>query len=187
MDLALFRALNGLAGRWIVADEFFRLVANDYVVPTVIVSLLLVRWFRDEPHHRRVVVHAIVALLLANLLVKGLNLLWFRPRPFTYNEVTLLFYFPSDSSFPSNSAAAVWSLAAALWFRDRAGTTGRVALGLAALMGLGRIWIGVHYPLDIVGGAAIGLLAAAVVEQQRRRLRPLTDGLYALASRLALA
>lgn len=187
MDLLLFRGINGLAGRWWLVDEFFRLAANDYVVPSVIVTLLLVRWFHPEPRHRRVVVHAIVALLLANLLVKGLNLLWFRPRPFTYNEVTLLFYFPSDSSFPSNSAAAVWSLAAALWFRDRRGATGRIALALAALMGLSRIWIGVHYPLDIVGGALIGLVAAAGVEQQRHRLRPLTEALHTIARRLALA
>lgn len=187
MDLALFRLINGLAGRWGPADELFRFLANDYIVPTLVVAMLVVGWFSGDPRLRRVVVHALLALLVANAIVKGLNLLWFRPRPFTFNEVNLLFYYPSDSSFPSNSAAAVWALAAASYGRDRVSRIGQAALLLAALMGFARIWVGVHYPLDIVGGAAIGLLAAALVERARLRLRPLTDGLVAVARRMGLA
>ncbi|MDQ4074963.1 MAG: phosphatase PAP2 family protein [Chloroflexota bacterium] len=187
MDLFLFRLINGLAGRWTGVDELFRFFANDYIVPTAVVAMLVVGWFSGNERWRRVVIHAILALLLANLIVKLSNLVWFRPRPFTYNEVNLLFYYPSDSSFPSNSAAAVWSLAWALWLRQRGSWLGRGAVLLAALMGWSRIWVGVHYPFDIVGGVAIGILAAAVVEHNRVRLRPLTQALEWLARKLALA
>ena len=187
MDYALFRLVNGLAGRWSLVDEFFRFFANDYVVPTALVALLVVAWFSGDPRWRRVVVHALLALLLANVVVKLCNLVWFRPRPFTYNEVNLLFYFPSDSSFPSNSAAAVWALAWALYLRMGKRMLGTLSLILAALMGLSRIWVGVHYPLDILGGAAIGIATATVIEHFRFRLRPLTEALIWLARRLALA
>jgi undecaprenyl-diphosphatase len=187
MDLELFRLINGLAGRWVAADEFWRFFANDYIVPTAIVAILVVAWFSGETRWRRVVVHAVLALLLANLAVKVFNLVWFRPRPFTYQDVNLLFYYPSDSSFPSNSAAAMWSMAWAIWLRHRESRMGRAAVLLAALMGLGRVWVGVHYPMDIVGGAAIGILAATQIERHRVRLRPLTDGLAWLAQRLGLA
>jgi undecaprenyl-diphosphatase len=187
MDWLLFRAINGLAGRSVVLDEVFRFFANDYIVPTVVVALLVVGWFSGEARWRRVVVHALLALLLANLIVKVFNLVWFRPRPFTFNDVNLLFYYPSDSSFPSNSAAAMWALAWATWLRDRGSRIGRSAVVLAALMGFSRIWIGVHYPLDIVGGALVGILSAGVVERNSERLRPLTDGLVWLARWLRLA
>lgn len=187
MDWAGFRAINGLAGRWSVLDEAFRFFANDYMVPTAVVALLVVGWFGAETRWRRVVVHALLALLLANLVVKLFNLAWFRPRPFTFNDVTLLFYYPSDSSFPSNSAAAMWSLAWATWLRDRRSRIGQGAVVLAALMGFSRVWIGVHYPLDIIGGAVVGVLSAGLVERNGERLRPLTDGLVRLAGRLGLA
>lgn len=187
MDWALFRAINGLAGQWPPVDELFRLFASDYIVPTIVVALLVVGWFSGETRWRRVVVHALLALLLANLIVKVFNLAWFRPRPFTYNDVNLLFYYPSDSSFPSNSAAAVWSLAWAIWLRHRQSLIGRSAVLLAALMGLSRVWVGIHYPLDIVGGALVGILAATLVERYHEPLRPLTNGLLWLATRLCLA
>ncbi len=187
MDYELFRLINGLAGRWRIADELFRFFANDYVVSSVIVAMLVVFWFSGDERWRRVVVHAIVALLLANLLVKVSNLLWFRPRPFTYHDVTMLFYYPSDSSFPSNAAAAIWSMAWSLWLRQRSSAIGRVALLLAALMAWSRVWVGVHYPLDVVGGALLGILAASLVERNRVRLRPLAEGLLWLARKLALA
>ncbi|MCB0076569.1 MAG: phosphatase PAP2 family protein [Anaerolineales bacterium] len=187
MDYGLFEAINGLAGRWTVADEFFRFFANDYIVPTAIVAMLVIDWFRGALRARRVVVHAILALLVANLIVKLSNLLWYRLRPFTLHDVTLLFYYPSDSSFPSNSAAAMWAMAWALWLRDRRSPLGRMALLLAALMGFSRIWVGVHYPADIVGGALVGIIAATLVERVRQRLRPLTYGLLWLAQRLRLA
>ena len=93
MDYGLFEAINGLAGRWTVADEFFRFFANDYIVPTAIVAMLVIDWFRGALRARRVVVHAILALLVANLIVKLSNLLWYRLRPFTLHDVTLLFYY----------------------------------------------------------------------------------------------
>ncbi|MBA3532852.1 MAG: phosphatase PAP2 family protein [Ardenticatenales bacterium] len=187
MDLLLFRLINNLAGQWPPVDEFFRFFANDYIVPTAIVALLVVGWFSGDERWRRVVVHALLALVLVNGIVALSNLLWFRPRPFTYNEVHHLFYYPSDSSFPSNSAAAVWSMAWAIWERTRGSSLGWAALLLAGLMGLSRVWVGIHYPLDIVGGAAAGILAAIFVERHRVRLRPLTDTLLWLAEKLALA
>lgn len=186
MDFALYRLINGLAGRWPLIDELFRLLANDYVVPTALVALLVVGWFSGESRWRQAVLHAILALLVANLMVKLCNYAWFRPRPFTYNEVTLLFYYPSDSSFPSNSAAAMWGLAWAAWLHQRGSRIALAAVVLAALMGIGRVWVGVHYPLDIVGGALVGILAATLVERFDERLRPISEGLSWLARRLAL-
>jgi undecaprenyl-diphosphatase len=185
-DLALFRLINGLAGQWPVIDELFRFVANDYVVPTTLVAILVLGWFSGTTRWRFTVIEAIFALLMSNAIVKVINVLWFRPRPFTFNDVNLLFYYPSDSSFPANSAAAVWALAWLLWITQRESRFAWVGLLLAALMGFSRIWIGVHYPLDILGGAAVGILAAELIVRSRARLLPVINVIRRAAEMLAL-
>lgn len=186
MDFNLYHLINQLAGRWPIVDELWRFVANDYVVPTVLVALLVALWLEGNERARQTVVQAVVALLLANLLVKLCNLVWFRPRPFTYNDVTVLFYYPSDSSFPSNSAAAMWAIAGALWLGTGGRWRARVALALAALMALGRVWVGIHYPMDVIGGALLGIAAAWLVRRATWLVAPLERGLTALARRLSL-
>ena len=188
MDLTLFRLINGLAGQSPVMDELFRFFANDYIVPSILVALLVVGWFSRKPAWRQIVLHALLALLLANAIVKVCNLIWFRPRPFTYHDVHMLFYYPSDSSFPSNSAAVVWSLAFVMWLGlPKTSRFGYLALFFAAIMGWSRIWVGVHYPFDIVGGALVGWLAAWWVKRHETRLYPMERGLEWVARKIALA
>lgn len=187
MDFTLFRLINGLAGQWRTADEFFRFFANDYIVPTTLIALLVMGWFTGQERWRQIVLHTLLALLVANGIIKLSNLMWFRPRPFTFNEVNLLFYYPSDSSFPSNSAGVVWCIAWAIWQGQRGTHFARLALSLAALMGFSRVWVGIHYPFDIVGGAAIGIFAVILVERYHIELRPLRKWGIWLAQNLGLA
>jgi len=186
VDYALFRLINGLAGRHPLADELMRLLATDYMVPTAAMSLLVWLWFSGERARQHHVLLALVAFVAANVVVKAMNLVYFRPRPFTDYEVTLLFYHPSDSSFPANSAAALWSLAWAIWRLDP--RPGRWLVVLALLMGLSRVYVGVHYPLDIVGGALIGIGCAHwSVRRAAPRLEGPFDRLIQTLRRLALA
>ncbi len=163
MDVWLFLQLNGLAGRWLLLDLAVRLVVNDYLVPTSISLALFGLWFAGsspEARHRnqRAVIVAVLAVLTANTIVKGLNLVYFRPRPFAEHPLTLLFYRPTDSSWPSNPTTAAFALAGAIWFHNR--PLGRFSLIMAGLTALARVIAGVHYPLDVVSGAVIGFAVA---------------------------
>jgi len=189
-DLELFRAINGLAGQWPLLDALMRLVVNDYFVPTTMSLALLALWFiGDTPEDReakqRAVIYAVLTLLLANLVVKLCNLVYYRPRPFESHEVNLLFYRPWDSSFPSNPAAIGFAFASAIGLRQRRCGW---ALGLlAALFGFSRIYCGVQYPVDVLAGALIGMAAGWATHAGRRWLDPLADAAIALGRRLYLA
>ncbi|MBV9121085.1 MAG: phosphatase PAP2 family protein [Chloroflexi bacterium] len=89
--------------------------------------------------------------------------LWYRPRPFVAhaNVVHLLLAHSPDASFPSDHAAAGFAIAVVL-----AGSypkSGAVALIYAALMSYARVYVGEHYPGDVLAGAAIGVACAALL------------------------
>jgi hypothetical protein len=113
-DVSLFHALNGLALRTQLIDVPAQFLMNDYIVPTALVLALLALWFagRDDAERtdfRRAALRALVALALASIVLKLINEVYFRPRPFTFDDsVRLLFYHPSDSSMPSNAATVCW-------------------------------------------------------------------------------
>ncbi|MFJ8431218.1 phosphatase PAP2 family protein [Kitasatospora sp. NPDC094019] len=78
-----------------------------------------------------------------------------------------------DWSLPSNHTVIVFAGAAALWHVDR--RLGALGLLLAAAMGLTRVLVGVHYPHDVLLGAAVGTAAGHVLGLLSGRAAPLVD------------
>ena len=147
-------------------DTVIRLFMNDYAVPSAMVLLLFALWFSgttatSRQRNQRAVLAAFTSTFLGSAVVKAMNLAFYRPRPFAFHNVTLLFYYPSDSSFPSNAAFVGFSVASAMWLFNR--KIGVVMYILAFLFGLARVCGGVHYPSDIVGGMLIGMVMAYLV------------------------
>ena len=160
LDKYCFTLLNGMAGRNPTVDAAARLLVNDYLVPSALALLLLWLWLcgrtaRERTRNTTAVINAVVAQFVANVILKGINLAYFRPRPFDSNpDVKLLFYRPWDSSCPSNPATFAFAVAVAVYLGDR--RSGVVALSLATAWAVSRVYCGVHYPLDVIAGAALG-------------------------------
>ena len=159
IDWTALISCNQLASQSPILSAITRVLVNEYIVPTVLGLLLLALWFSGDSveyreQNQRAVLSAIAALVVANILVKLLNAVYLRPRPFATHTLTLLFYRPFDSSFPSNAAAVAFCVATSVWLFHR-----RVGLGMyviALLFSLARMCSGVHYPSDILGGMAVG-------------------------------
>jgi undecaprenyl-diphosphatase len=159
MDYRLFRTLNALSGRSGVADAVLKLLATRAIllIPLVLVALWVIPG-RQSDSTRVAVVLAVAAAMLALGTNQVLNHLVHRPRPYVAHRVHLLLARTTDSSFPSDHTAFSMAVATGLAPRRR-----RVAALVAAMgigIGIARIAVGVHYPGDIVGGAAVGLGSA---------------------------
>lgn len=192
-DETLFLWINGLAGRFEPVDEVVRLLVSDYLVPVGLALVLVGLWFTGEgrPARQRQqigVYVAVASMALSSLIVMIVNSMYARPRPFDGiddHQVTLLFYEPTDPSFPSNPAAATFGMAAAVWGVNR--PVGAVMLGVAGLFALSRVYSGVHYPSDVAVGALIGCAVAVLVFQVRKLLGPLPEWTLKAARILCLA
>lgn len=169
LDHQLFLFINGFVGNSAFIDNIARSVVNDYFVPTLLSLILLGAWFYWDDSKRRdvnqkSVVVSILAVGFASLVIVSLmNYFFDRPRPFDVLETNLLFYKPTDPSFPSNSTVVAFSLATSAFLANK--KVGIIALILSAFYGLTRIFVGVHFPLDVLTGAIIGILAVFVLSR----------------------
>jgi len=154
-------------------------------------------------------------IAIACILAYGFNLLIeqfvFEPRPFITHHVNQLISHPADASFPSDHAAWSFAVVGVLLFallpsllaarhiqtvRGLAGHLARIripmwliaiAIVIACSIGFARVYVGVHYPDDILGGAIDGLLAAGIVTFFGRWLRIPTNAILRFAHTLRLA
>jgi undecaprenyl-diphosphatase len=101
------------------------------------------------------------AFLLAQVVSSELKTLTDRPRPpLTFASVHPLVQLPASGSFPSGHATTAAAVAAALWWSSRGAS---LALGaFALLIALSRVWLGVHYPSDVIAGLALGAVLGLV-------------------------
>jgi len=164
-DLHLFRWFHTLADRWGPLDWALSHLANDYFIPVALSLIAFSLWFVGDTKEKRrqnqwAFIYAGVGVGISDIAVKVINLHYYRDRPFValpeiLPQVEKLFYRAHDSSFPSNSATVVFALAFGVWLANK--RVGTVMFVLAALMAVSRVIVGVHYPLDILGGAALGI------------------------------
>lgn len=122
------------------------------------------------PKTRRVGVICAASLLFAFIMCNGVVKLSIdRARPWELIEgVKMLIPDPGDSSFPSGHANASMATAWALWLATRKGNEKlhRYAWGaivLALITGLSRVYLGMHFPSDVIAGLLIGLICSTIV------------------------
>lgn len=125
---------------------------------------LLVLWLIDGKIKREQALHALISSFFAWLLAQMIKGLFPTERPFMENGVMpLTLIVSSDGAFPSGHTAAAFALAVSIWLHDK--KLGSVYLVAALLIGAARVAGNVHYPFDIIGGAAVGTILAFVVDK----------------------
>ena len=164
---------------WLAAHRFQPMTAVMLFVTAIgrggLVWVAVAWWHaRHHPHLRMAAWRVVLAVLLAWLVADvTLKPLFHRERPFRASTtLTVVGPPPRDHSMPSGHAATAAAGAfalAAMWPQARA-----AAWTLAALVAVSRLYLGVHYPTDVLAGFIIGLLIAWLVVGRVgiRRLRP---------------
>ncbi|MBI4282563.1 MAG: phosphatase PAP2 family protein [Chloroflexi bacterium] len=178
VDTKVFLWINGWVGSSHTFDRVVQWVVSDYLIPVVFSVVLLGLWFgwADQAmreRHQRGVMLAGIGVGIASAAVKLSNVFYFRPRPFDVfdaMEVRLLFYPPTDSSFPANPVAVAFAMATGAWMANR--RIGTAMYTGAFIYGFSRIYAGVFYPLDVLGGALIGVAATYLGYAILKRIEP---------------
>ena len=170
MDWTLFHAVNDLQGRTGWAHSSMRFVAKDGIA--LFAVLLVVGWLVGRGRGARVVAGAVsagAAALVALAVNQLIGNIVDRARPYTTHAgVRLLVARTSDFSFPSDHAAVAGAVAMGLLLVER--RLGLVAVAAALVMAFARVYVGAHYPGDVVGGLAVGAITAVALDALAVRL-----------------
>ncbi len=180
MDWSIVHSLNGFLYRSDpIEDPLLGYVqaAEALYLLLLVILVLFARHERFAPV-RRAAVAAGLSAGLGLLTVKIITEFYDRARPFVAHPgaVHLFARHAADASFPSDHATASMAIAVAFLLRRRF-FWGGLTIVFAVILDFGRVAAGFHYPTDVIGGAAIGALAALLLWTPllRRRIDALSD------------
>jgi undecaprenyl-diphosphatase len=172
INIIIFNAINGLATRSPLLNEIMIFSAKNivYIIPLII----LVLWFKHGENNKRDAVFVAFSVGIALLLSYLTKSFYYHPRPFAIGLGVDLVSDSPSSSFPSDHTTSMFALSLALHFLRRYRLS-IISFVLAFLVGFSRIFIGVHFPFDILGGIAFGAIGALVALLIAPHLYPLID------------
>lgn len=169
MNLYFFHLINDYAGRWPVLDAI-GIFCSQYLwlVMTLVVVALFVFKFKK---FRDLAVVAIGSAGVARIVFVSLvKWLYAHPRPDLVTTARTLVAPDSVNSFPSGHATYVFALAMGVYLYNK--KLGWWFFLLAALASIARIFTGIHWPYDIIGGVALGLFSGWLGNIVYRHLKP---------------
>lgn len=163
MDSAIFNALHAFVGMSAVLD-WVGVAAAEYLPWALGVwALVVIGKVPSRVKKFEYFIFATLSVLVSRgILTEIVRYATERPRPFVLLNFVPLVERSATFSFPSGHAAVFFALAVALWFIDR--RTGWWFGALALVNGIARVYVGVHWPTDILAGAAIGILSTLAVK-----------------------
>lgn len=156
-DQSVFFFFQHLQRPWL---DYFLAWPTRLGEAAIILSLLIPGiLFFDKKKNCQSIPAAVVAILTVTWLFSVLKSFFQRPRPYVYWEhVNVLFQKPLDDSFPSGHTAIIFTAAFILahYYPQKM----RWTFGVAVWVALTRVYVGVHYPTDLLGGAILGAACA---------------------------
>jgi undecaprenyl-diphosphatase len=182
VDWRIYHAINTFVARHDWLGHGFSVV-EKWSVPLIAVATVAL-WLLARPGGDRkwklAAVSALGSAALALLVNRAIAAIWHRPRPFeTHPSAHVWGSRSHDPSFPSDHASAAFAIGFAVVLFDR--VAGSIFLAAAVVVGVGRVVVGAHYPLDVLAGVLVGLGSALLVV---RVARPLIEALVRVVERL---
>ncbi len=180
MNNQLFLFINAAPGASPSIVAVAELIASMLIdlVPILIVAF----WIWGAPSRRAGLVASSIAAALALGANQLVGLLWFEPRPFMVGLGRTLMDHQPENSFPSDHTTFILTVGIALIVTRAAPTWGKVVIVIGALVAWARIYLGLHFPVDILASALIGglfgIIAALLASPLQRWIMPVVERVY---------
>jgi len=155
----LFLAINSYAGTSQIYDTFAIFLAKDLQYLFIAIEIWLY-FFASLKEEALLAFYTMLLGLAINALI---GIIYYHPRPFVDKLGNLLIHHRADSSFPSDHTTFMASIALTLLLLSNTRKLGAFLLVLAIIGGLARVYVGVHYPFDILGSLIVSLISAIII------------------------
>ncbi len=185
LNRALFLAIDATPATpgWLIGVA--SAIANGLIwsIPLILVSL----WLTGDAYRRETALKACAVTLAALGANQLIGLAWPHPRPFVIGLGHTFLAHAPDSSFPSDHGTIFAAVSIAFLLRGMK-RLGSVTLAAGVAVAWARIFLGVHFPLDMVGAACVAVVMHAVLAPLWGRVGgPLTQVAVMMHRRLLAA
>lgn len=162
IDFSIFQFINQFAGRWPILDNLAIFFAN-YLGYILVLSIFIFFWKKWK-----IIAQSFLAGIISRFgITEIIRFFWERSRPFVENNVNLIISHDATGSFPSGHAAFYFAIATVVYFYNK--KLGILFFIASFLMGVSRVFVGVHWPLDIVAGAVVGIFSGWIIVKLSKR------------------
>ena len=163
-DLVIFQFINGLAGKFKIFDLFGIFLANYLGYFLIFLAVLLILTRKNWQQRFYFFSLTTLSIILARgIITEIIRFFYSRPRPFSILQIESLISHSAGNSFPSGHMTFYFALAFAVFFIHK--RWGWRLIGAAFIIGLARIFVGIHWPLDIIVGAIIGIISVLIIKK----------------------
>jgi undecaprenyl-diphosphatase len=170
VDWRIYRSIYDVSLHHHWVGSLFNGIENASIPFMIIITVLL--WLFARPGGDRkwklAAGSALGSAALALIVNQIVHAIWDRPRPYEDHVISHPWSGSTDASFPSDHASASVAIAVAVFMFDR--IVGGLFLVAAALIAIGRIFVGAHYPSDVLASIVVGVASAVVVVKLARPL-----------------
>ena len=170
MNEKLFLFINSFAGKNHLLDSIMITVAES--MPYVFIGLLFYLWFSNKKNEA---LFAGYATTLGVTIDAIIGLIYFHPRPFMEHLGIMLIRHKPETSFPSDHTTFTLSIALMLLTFKSTRILGVVFTFLALLCAIARIYVGVHWPFDILGSITVSIISVITILILKNYLQILND------------
>lgn len=156
----IFQAINGTANISKIID-FMGVFFAEYLLYIVIAGFLVLLFINRT---RLMAISVAISVVLARFVIaEPIKRIFHIARPYIIEDNVKKIVGESGNyfSFPSGHTAIFFAIAMAVFYFNK--RWGIIAFVVAILVGLSRIYVGVHWPIDIIAGALIGILSGIVI------------------------
>jgi undecaprenyl-diphosphatase len=166
LNQSTFLLINGRVGTtaWVVNVAFVTADHLIYLIPV----LLLALWLWGDSTRRHLAIKACLVAMVGVGINQVIPLFWQHPRPFMAGLGHTWILHAADSSFPSDHVTVFAGVGLTLLFDGLLGL-GLITLAAGLCVAWARIFLGVHFPLDMLGAVGVAAFSYAIVSPAWRR------------------
>jgi len=166
MNEKIFLFINSFAGHSHMLDKIDIFLANDTPYIFILVELFLYFFMKKK----KIALFAFYSVILGLVINQAIGLFYFHNRPFMDGIATILIHHKPENSFPSDHTTFLFAITFSFMFFKLDRFFEIFLFILAFLGGIARVYAGVHYPFDILGGIVTGFAGALIVYLFKNKL-----------------